>query len=294
MLKYTEMKTITLMTLKNEEWIIDTTFPILEKISDEIIVANNNSSDKSVDLLNNYKVEIINSDSTTPSNTVRWKLLDQARKRHGNNNLIMCIDADEFVPPGLFFKSKKNILSNIPGTVFSSPWVQVWRSVTNYRNDNSVWNPKVNSKPFMFLDNGNIDYKRNAMIIDHTSRVPEVNTVSVKKVNFPLIHLQFVNWERSQIKQLWYQCIELINGADPNEINNKYKVASDEKNIKYKKLNKKWVKDVFLDPKIEKSNILDIWYVEEINKMINKFGIEKFHILDIWEHEFVKKIIVNN
>lgn len=48
-------------------------------------------------------------------------------------------------------------------------------------NDNILWDPKVNSKAFMFLDYGIIDYKRNAMIIDHTSRVSEVNTVSVKK-----------------------------------------------------------------------------------------------------------------
>ena len=105
------------MTLKNEEWIIDTTFPIIEKISDEIIVANNNSSDKSVELLRKYNVEIINSDSTTHSNKIRWKLLDEARKRYGNNNLIMCIDADEFVPPELFLKSKNNIESESPGTV---------------------------------------------------------------------------------------------------------------------------------------------------------------------------------
>lgn len=281
------------MTLKNEDWIIDTTFPILEKISDEIIVANNNSSDKSIELLRNYNVEIINNDSTTHSNKVRWKLLDEARERHGSNNLIMCIDADEFVPPGLFLKNKKNLEAESPGTVFASPWVQVWRNVTQYRNDKSVWNPKVNLKPFMFLDNANIDYKRTLVLNDHTARVPEVNTLSVKKTNFPLIHLQFANWERSQIKQLWYQCVELTNGFHPNEINNKYKVASDEKNIKYKKLKKKWVKDVFLDPKIEKSKILDIWYVEEINKMINDFGIEKFRLLDIWKNDFVENILIS-
>ena len=287
------MKTITLMTLKNEEWIIDTTFPIIEKISDEIIVANNNSSDRSVEMLRNYNVEIINSDSTTHSNKVRWKLLDEARERYGNNNLIMCIDADEFVPPGLFLKSKKNIESESPGTVFASPWVQVWRNVKQYRNDKSVWNPKVNSKPFMFLDNGNIDYERTLILNDHTARVPMVNTLAVKKTNFPLIHLQFANWERSQIKQLWYQCIELTNGVDPDEINNKYKVASDEINIKYKNLKKKWIKGVYLDPEIEKSKTFEIWHVEEINKMVNKFGIEKFQVLNIWKHDFVKNIIIH-
>ncbi len=286
------MKTITLMTLKNEDWIIDTTFPILEKISDVIIVANNNSTDKSVELLKNYNVEIINNDNNTHSNKVRWTLLDEARKRYGNNNLIMCIDADEFVPPGLFLKSKKNIESESLGTVFASPWVQVWRNVKQYRSDKSVWNPKVNSKPFMFLDNGKIDYKRNEILNDHTARVPELDILNVKKTNFPLIHLQFANWERSQIKQLWYQCVELTNGVHQDKINNIYENSSDEKNIKYKKLKKKWLKDVYLDPQIEKSKISELWYVEEINKMIKKFGVERFQVLNLWKHDFVKKIII--
>ena len=68
------MKTIALMTLKNEEWIIDTTFPVLSKISDKIIVADNNSKDNSNEMLKKYNVEIIENNNTTPSNTVRWNL----------------------------------------------------------------------------------------------------------------------------------------------------------------------------------------------------------------------------
>ena len=45
-------------------------------------------------MLKKYNVEIIENNNTTPSNTVRWNLLDKARKEYGKNNLIICMDAD--------------------------------------------------------------------------------------------------------------------------------------------------------------------------------------------------------
>ena len=285
------MKTITLMTLKNEEWIIDTTFPVLSKISDKIIVADNNSKDNSNEMLKKYNVEIIENNNTTPSNTIRWNLLDKAREEFGKNNLIICMDADEFLPPVTFLKNKKKILSNIPGTVFSSPWVQVWRKVNQYRADKSIWNPATNTKPFMFIDDGEMDYDRTPLLIDHISRVPEINVKKSINLNIPLIHLQFVNWERSQLKQLWYQCIEVVNGNDIDEINDKYKGASDEENIKYKKLKKQWINGVNLSKEIETSKTLDIWHVKEIKSMMNEFGKEKFINLNILNTTFIDNLL---
>ena len=285
------MKTITLMTLKNEEWIIDTTFPVLSKISDKIIVADNNSKDNSNEMLKKYNVEIIENNNTTPSNTVRWNLLDKARKEYGKNNLIICMDADEFLPPVTFLKNKKKILSHVPGTVFSSPWVQVWRKVSQYRADNSIWNPATNTKPFMFIDDGEMDYDRTPLLIDHISRVPEINVKKSINLNIPLIHLQFVNWKRSQLKQLWYQCIEVVNGNDIDEINDKYKGASDEENIKFKKLKKQWINGVNLSKEIETSKTLDIWHVTEIKSMMNEFGKEKFINLNILNTTFIDNLL---
>ena len=285
------MKTIALMTVKNEEWIIDTTFPPLRRVADKIIVADNNSTDDSSKLLKKYDVEIISNDSSTPSNTIRWKLFDTARERYGPNNLIICIDADEIIPPALFEKNKEKILTNIPGTVFSSPWVQVWRKVTQYRSDKGIWNPATNRKPFMFIDNGKIDYERTPLFIDHVSRIPEINVKKSISLKIPLIHLQFVNWERSQIKQLWYQCMEVVNGNDIDEINNKYKEASNEENIKYKKLKKNWTEGVNLNSKIENFEISDIWYVNEIKAMVNELGEEKFAKLNILNSSFISKFM---
>ena len=288
-----KMKTIALMTLKNEQWIIDTTFPILKKITDNIIVANNNSTDNSLEMLQKYSVDIISNNNTTPSNTVRWNLLDRAREKYGTGNLIMCIDADEFLPPSLFLKNKKNFLSQTPGTTFSSPWVQVWRKTNQYRADQSVWSPKSNFKPFMFLDDGEIDYDRTPLIIDHISRIPKSNINVSLNLDIPLMHLQFVNWKRSQYKQLWYQCIEIINGMDAEEVNDRYKHSSDEENIKYKRLKKKWTKGVELSPTIETSQNHEIWYIKEIETLISNFGIKHFQNLNILNSELIKNFLVN-
>ena len=43
--------------------------------------------------------------------------------------------------------------------------------VSQYRADNSIWNPATNTKPFMFIDDGEMDYDRTPLLIDHISRV---------------------------------------------------------------------------------------------------------------------------
>ena len=284
------MKTIILMTVKNEEWIIDTTLSILSQISDEIIIADNNSSDETINIIEKYKVNIIENNSTTPSNIIRWDLLDSARQNFGKSNLILCIDADEFVTPKLFWKYKKNILNNPGGTIFSSQWVQVWRDVNKYRSDDSVWNPKTNIKPYMFLDNGIVDYVREPLLIDHTSRVPELNINNKKILKFPLIHLQFANWKRAQIKQLWYQCIEVSNGADVEEVNNKYKSSSNEKNISYKNLKSSWKKGIYIPESIQSTEISNSWYINQIKEMVDSFGKKIFENLEIWNSQTISKI----
>lgn len=285
------MNIVALVALKNENWIIDTTFPILRQITKNILVANNNSTDNSLDLLAKYNVEIFESENINHSNKIRWELLDKSRELFGNNCLIICIDADEFITPSLFEKNLTSIYQHKPGTAFYSPWVQLWRSVDKYRAGNSAWNPKNNFKPFMFLDDGRIDYIRNFVINDHTSRIPEIDKKYHKKLNFPLIHLQFANWKRSQFKQLWYQFIEVISGLEIDEINNKYAVASNEKDLVLKKMKRKWMKNIQIQKNILDSNYEDIWYIKEINLMLKRYGTKPFEGLNLYNSIYIDKII---
>ena len=288
------MKKIILMPVRNEKWILPTTINAGLKIADHILIADQNSNDGSKEFYKNEsKILVIPNNNKDHSNQIRWELLDQSRKLFGENNLIMNIDADEIVPPNLFEKEENNILSHKPGTIFSSPWVQLWRSVYKYRSDDGIWNPSNNQKPFMFIDNKIMDYEREYIINDHTARVPIKNSLKIIETKIPLLHFQFVNWERSQIKQAWYQCKELLSGVDYKTINNKYKNSVTEINLKLSDIKGDWVKDVNLHPEISDIDLDQLWYLKEINSIFNEHGIRKFKKLNIWDSKHLVQIRKN-
>lgn len=290
------MKTVVLMPVKNEEWILPTTLKAAESIADLIIVGDQLSTDKTREILaSSEKVVVIDNLEVGHSNKIRWKMLDYLREHHGANNLVINIDADEILPPYLFNKHKSLLLENIqPGTIISSPWVQVWRSIHTYRSDNSVWSPLTNKKPFIFLDNGVMDYDRNFVINDHTSRVPNKNCGETVEIRIPLLHLQFANWNRTQIKQAWYQCCELINGKLVENINNSYSITRNEHGIGYEVVPELWYQGVEISTSIESCDVTKTWYYREIVDMFDKHGIEKFESLHIWHINELKVLRKNH
>ena len=289
------MKTIILMPVKNEKWILPTTIKAGIKIADHILIADQNSTDGSKEVYKEYsKISVISNTYKDHSNQIRWDLLDKSRELFGENNLIMNIDADELVPPNIFNEEKINIMNHEPGTIFSSPWIQLWRSLNKYRSDDGVWNPSKNKKPFMFIDNGIMDYEREYIINDHTSRVPLKSSSNTIDTQIPLLHLQFANWERSQIKQAWYQCKELLAGGNYKEINNKYKDSIIEQNLALSDLESSWVKDIDLSQEILNINIDELWYLNEIKLMFEKHGVRKFKKLNVWNSKYLIKMRKEN
>ena len=283
------------MPVKNEKWILPTTIKAGLKIADNILIADQNSSDGSREVYKiDDKISVIPNMYKDHSNQIRWNLLDKSRELFGENNLIMNIDADELIPPNIFMEEKINIMNHKPGTIFSSPWVQLWRSLSKYRSDDGVWNPSKNKKPFMFIDNGIMDYEREYVINDHTARVPIKSSLKTIDTKIPLLHLQFVNWERSQIKQAWYQCKELLAGENYKEINNKYKNSITEQNLALSNLKSSWVENINLNQEILDINIDELWYLKEIKLMFEEHGIRKFRKLNIWDSKYLIKLWKDN
>lgn len=286
------MKTIILMPTKNEEWILPITISAASSIAEKIIVSDQKSQDKTIEILKkSNNIDFIENKNIGHSNQVRWELLDYARSNYGKNNLIITIDADEIIPHSIFKNYRNNILSNKPGTIFSLPWIQLWKSVEKYRSDKGVWSPKTNKKACMFIDDGILSYDNKFVINDHTSRVPNQNIRDKIDLQVPLLHFQFANWERSQIKQIWYQCTELLNGLDPETINNKYFHSKNQEGVKLRKVKKSWLKNISITNSITTSSIPETWYFSEIKEMFNKYGIKKFEKLDIWDNKYIQSLI---
>jgi hypothetical protein len=82
-----------------------------------------------------------------------------------------------------------------------------------------------------------------------------------------------------------------MEGVSVNEINNKYAVASREENLILEKVKRKWVKDIEIEESIMVSSNEDIWYLEEINLMITKYGSKPFEELNLYKSEYINNIL---
>lgn len=287
------MKTIVLIPTKNEEWILDNTLSNITPYVDMVIIADQKSSDKTVEIAKSYpNVQVIENPYEGHSNKVRWILLDEAR-RYGSNNLIICIDADEIIQPKAIKKMKELVEKGEakPGDVFRLKWIQLWKSVRQYRDD-GAW--KNNIKNIAFIDNpGANEYKKDFVINDHTSRVPDTNINSEIFLEFPLLHYHFVAWKRNEMKQAWYRCTELIAGKrNAKRINNTYRVTILSNKIPAYTSPEEWYEGITTPTSIESA--ISIWHLTEIQKFFSAHGILFFEDLQIWhipelEEQFIKE-----
>jgi len=274
------MKVIALMPVKNEAWIIEKTLEPLSKFCDHIIVADQNSTDETREIAKKFpQVQLIHNTSVGHSNAVRWMLLDEARKIPGNN-LIINIDADEILPPHLFLNFLSEHKDELkPGVSIEVPWIQLWKSIHLYRDD-GVWSN--NWKSIAFVDDRKCDYIRDIVINDHTSRIPDLHKdMRIKAANLPLLHYQWVSWNRVQMKQAWYRCSELLSEVlSAKAINAKYADSLEDPRIVLKDVPLEWQLGINIQEDIASS--LPDWHFSEILSWFDCYGPNFFRELDIW------------
>lgn len=278
------MKIIVLMPIRNESWILDTSLRNLSQWADHIIVADQMSDDSSRNICMEFKkVLVINNEKKGHSNIVRWMLLDKARELYGNNNFLICIDADEMVGQGGL--TKKHIETYAPGQTFNLPWIQLWKSTDHYRTDGD-WGAL--KKTCAFIDDGKMNYERSVVINDHTARTP-ISSLPTIDLSLPLLHFEYVAFNTSQIKQAWYRCHELIIGKkSARHINMTYMVTLDTADVETKNVPKNWYDGVEL-PKISDCPESS-WRLQEIYSWFKIYDITFFEPLDIWHiHELRKE-----
>lgn len=279
------------MPCKNEIDLLPITLKVISQYCDYIIISDQMSDDGSREVYKQFpKVKVIDNNRIGHSNQVRWDLLAEARKIEGSN-LIISLDADEFIPPSVF---KKFIESETfePGKGFKFPWIQLWRSIYKY-NDAGVW--KNNFKPIAWVDDRLNEYSKKFIINDHTSRIPDAYLKRCKTVkDVPIIHLQWVYWNKTQIKQAWYLCSELIKNPDNySKINETYSTVKECAGLKLKEAPKEWLLNSGISENLEK--LPPSWQLGAIIDFFDKHGIEFFEPLQIWhikelEDEFIKRV----
>lgn len=280
------MKIITLVPVKNEEFIIKTFLENASRFSDHIILADQHSTDRTREIACSFeKVILIDNDTIGHDNSVRWKLLDEARKIPGNN-MMVAIDADEMISPRWFENIKNNIEEEKAPVYFSFTWVQLWNSFDHYRMD-GIWGKSM--KTCVWLDDRKVDYNRTRVINDHTSRVPGSDIRAIEVKEFPLLHYQFAFTERTAYKQAWYRMNEFIAGKKAQKINLIYSASKEDENMATDSVQTKWLADITL-PQREQN--LYSWHKTEIENWFKEYGITYFEPLDIWHIKEFKESFI--
>jgi glycosyltransferase involved in cell wall biosynthesis len=92
-------KIVVVTPVKNEAWILDRFLSVTSQFADQIVVADQESTDKSVAICRKYpKVTVIQNNSSEFNEADRQKLLiNKARELVPEHKIILALDADEIL-----------------------------------------------------------------------------------------------------------------------------------------------------------------------------------------------------
>ena len=261
-------KIICLTPVKNEEWIIEKFLKAASIWADHIILSDHGSTDNTVKIASNFpKVTVIDNSKMVDYNAqeMRAPLFQEARRRYRGGNLLISLDADEFLTPNFDDLEWKTIMEAPIGTRFIFNWYNIQPNLNSYFIDEKI---------FAFIDDG-AEYK---VGVTHQPRMPEPQDKPYIKLNsINVLHFQFVNWERMELKHMWYRMYEKTVYPDKNTIRI-WRLFHYEKNLPIDNVK------VYALPK-------------EYLSGYNKYGIELTSVLKLrekhWDDRMIKYIAEN-
>lgn len=269
-------KIICLTPVRNEAWILDRFLKCASIWADHIIIADQGSTDGSVEIAKQYeKVIFIDNKTEDDFNeySMRYPLFKAAEKIDGPKILI-ALDADEILTPNFNSPEWETIMHAKPGTIIS---FQINNLLPNgtYWNFGEIWCGYVDDgTPY---ESGSIHVPRIIMPYGHDVLICH---------DIQLLHYKFLDWRRMQERNRWYQCYELINKVnDPVSIFRRYhhlESISSEKIIEIPS----WWKSEYASRGIEISSILhrdEPRWRKQIVSYMEEYGASYFRHLNIWD-----------
>lgn len=272
-------KFICLTPVKNEAWILPMFLELASMWADHIIIVDQCSTDGSRKIARSHpKVILIENNNPEYDEEYRQRLLiGAARNIEAHKRILIALDADEALTSN-WYKSKdwQKIQNADPGTVLGFNWL-------NLIPKNKEYCIPVTNKPYGYIDDGS-NHKGETI---HSNRIPmPKNSQKISLGEIGVLHFQLLAENRAMKKKCWYQCWELFNNTDKDNVfrcryYNRY--IFDKKNLS--RLKNEWVED-FYRKGIDVFNVDDTsltWWDKEIIEMFLKKGHESFKKCDIWD-----------
>jgi len=281
---------IVYIPVKNDAWFIENAIRHAVVWSDYVIVADESSTDGSVNIYKKLEKEYSNlniiynrpkMDFCTPD--IRNYMLDQVRSIDGNN-IIFELHADEIVSAKILNRDVREAIINklSIGSCLELPWLTLWKDPFHYRHDNSVWSN--NACVFAFRDDRISKFKS---AVFHGQRAPEKFLVNKQYFNVPVLHYQFMNLGNERSKQALYQVFERNHYPNKNveTINKGYGIAFDERNVDCNRLELEdympWIEIGLKINHIYDDNGFN-WRDGEVLKNFKLYGLDKYSKINIW------------
>lgn len=286
-----DKKLIVITPVKNEDRILDLFLSCTSLRADFIIIADQNSTDKTAEICQKYDkvIYIKNNFEWLNQSVARQLLLDESRKIKWDK-ILFALDADEIISWSVMNNNNfKSILINLnQWESIELEWINLRWAYDRFCNDNSIRKPSW--KHFIFKDNwvSNFDLSKTTS----EPRMPEFfMQKSTRFNNIKVFHFQFVNHVRMLAKQKRYRIWDFINSKYPS-FRSAFKI-----NLMY------YPSKIWLLKKTNKVNVNDFslywdrirhWSKTQWNKTISrheyeiiehliKYGVNYFKRIDIWD-----------
>jgi hypothetical protein len=196
-------KVICLTPVKNEAWILNRFLKCASLWADHIIIADQQSDDRSREIAYSYpKVILVENISSTFNELKRQKLLLETARRIPEPRLLIALDADEALTANFMNHPEWNTVLQAPvGTVIRFQWANLLPDMCSY------WTPTYDFA-MGFMDDGSEHTGKKI----HNPRIPvpaQASTLMLRDIK--VLHYQYTDWERMKSKNRWYQCWERLN-----------------------------------------------------------------------------------
>lgn len=270
-------KIICITRIKNESWFLKIFLKCTELWADQIILADQNSTDDTVKIASKFKkVRIIKvSDRTFNEHATNKLLITTARQTPGPK-ILFGIDVDEIFTANLLNSPTWTKILRAPkGTEIRFSWACITPDLKHY------W--EVGPAPRAYVDDG-INYQGTVF---HSSRLPSNSKIKPLIIeNVKQFHFQYTDRQRMQSKHRWYQMFDRIQNPHRSliEIFRMYHhMYSIPKNM-FKPIPKNWFKNYQIQgidiSSFRKDN--EYWWDNDVLKIIQKYGATYFRKEDIW------------
>jgi hypothetical protein len=286
------MKVIALLPMKDEAWILPAYLSSVLPVVDEIIAVDDGSTDASraiVEAAGGIVVDSTAADGVGwAEHSIRQQLLELGRERGGTH--FLGLDADEALTAPSRTHLRDALASLAPGQKLAMQWVILWKRRDRYREDRSIWTNLY--KDFAFADSGDTDHGHAFLGVSRTAGPTDAATWhQLGPDRAAVLHYQFVTWQRTQVKQAWYRCAELINTpARAFEINEMYAISLDAADVGTVPVPAEWTDGITVPDGIE--DLPPGWHLAEILAWFDRYGIAFFEPLQIWHIEQLHQLFV--